>query len=66
MSMYSLQSLIFLKKGKNAYKNSYIAGNLHKAIADVQAGEALNMRAAAHKCGIPPSTLHDHLYKGDI
>ena len=46
---------------KNACKNSYIAGDLHKATADVQAGETLSMRAAAHKYGIPPSTLHDHL-----
>ena len=32
-----------------------------KAIADVQAGEGLSMREAAHKYGVPSSTLHDHL-----
>ena len=31
------------------------------AMAAIQGGEALSMRATAHKYGIPPSTLHDHL-----
>ena len=44
-----------------AVKNSYSVDDLQKAIAVVQAGEAFSMRAAAHKYGIPPSTLHDHL-----
>ena len=44
-----------------AAKKSYSEDDLQKAIADVQAGEGLSMRAAAHKYGVPPSTLHDHL-----
>ena len=43
-----------------AAKKSY-SEDLLKAIADVQAGEGLSMCAAAHKYGVPPSTLHDHL-----
>ena len=44
-----------------AAKKSYSEDDLKRVIADVQAGEALSMRAAAHKYGVPPSTLHDHL-----
>ena len=44
-----------------AAKKSYSENDLRRAIADVQAGEALSMRAAAHKYGVPSSTLHDHL-----
>ena len=44
-----------------AAKKSYSKDDLQRAIADVQAGKALSMRAAAHKYGVPPSTLHDHL-----
>ena len=42
-------------------KESYNEDDLQRVIADVQAGEGLSMRAAAHKYGVPPSTLHDHL-----
>ena len=49
------------KPRKNGCKNSYSADDLQNAMAAVQGGEALSMRAAAHKYGIPPSTLHDHL-----
>ena len=44
-----------------AAKKSYSEDDLKRVIADVQAGEALSMRAAAHKYWVPPSTLHDHL-----
>ena len=44
-----------------AAKKSYSEDDLLKAIADVQAGEGSSMHAAAHKYGVPPSTLHDHL-----